>query len=57
MSVVSIYGDVPVVVRNSAVKNFQENKKVRFFVGNPSTGGYGLNLTKANTVIYFSNSV
>ena len=56
MSVVSIYGNVPVVVRNSAVKNFQENKKVRFFVGNPSTGGYGLNLTKANTVIYFSNS-
>ena len=56
MSVVSIYGDVPVVVRNSAVKNFQENEKVRFFVGNPSTGGYGLNLTKANTVIYFSNS-
>jgi len=56
MSVVSIYGDVPVEARSSAVKNFQENKNVRFFVGNPTTGGYGLNLTAANTVIYFSNS-
>jgi SNF2 family DNA or RNA helicase len=55
-SVVSIYGDVAVEARNSAVVNFQENDKVRFFVGNPSTGGYGLNLTKASTVIYFSNS-
>ena len=56
MSVVSIYGDVPVEARSSAVKNFQENKNVRFFVGNPVTGGYGLNLTKASTVIYYSNS-
>tara|TARA_R100000654_G_scaffold25459_3_gene48941 strand:- start:4927 stop:6339 length:1413 start_codon:yes stop_codon:yes gene_type:complete len=56
MSVVSIYGDIAVEARNSAVVNFQENKNVRFFVGNPSTGGYGLNLTKASTVIYFSNS-
>ena len=55
-SVVSIYGDVAVEARNSAVINFQKNDRVRFFVGNPSTGGYGLNLTKASTVIYFSNS-
>tara|TARA_B100000900_G_scaffold415807_1_gene447292 strand:+ start:2509 stop:3915 length:1407 start_codon:yes stop_codon:yes gene_type:complete len=56
ISVVSIYGDVAVEARNSAVVNFQKNDKVRFFVGNPSTGGYGLNLTEASTVIYFSNS-
>ena len=55
-SVVSVYGDVAVEARNSAVINFQKNDRVRFFVGNPSTGGYGLNLTKASTVIYFSNS-
>ena len=27
-----------------------------YFVGNPQTGGYGITLTKAQTVIYFSNS-
>ena len=27
-----------------------------FFVGNPSTGGYGLTLTVASYVVYFSNS-
>jgi len=29
---------------------------LRFFVGQPRTGGYGITLTAANTVIYFSNS-
>jgi len=55
-STVAIYGAICVEARNSAVINFQENKNVKFFVGNPSTGGYGLNLTQATTVIYFSNS-
>ena len=27
----------------------------RFLVGTPSTGGYGITLTAANTVIYYSN--
>ena len=30
--------------------------RCRFLVGNPSTGGYGLTLTAARNVIYFSNS-
>ena len=34
---------------------FQNDSKVRFFVGTPQTGGYGLTLTAANTVIYYSN--
>tara|TARA_E500000318_G_scaffold52412_1_gene48917 strand:+ start:9053 stop:10459 length:1407 start_codon:yes stop_codon:yes gene_type:complete len=55
-STVAIYGAVSVEARNSAVINFQENKNVKFFVGNPTTGGYGLNLTQANYVVYFSNS-
>ena len=55
-SVVSIYGAVAVEARQSAVVNFQGNENVKFFVGNPTTGGYGLNLTAANTVIYFSNN-
>ena len=53
---VAIYGAVSVEDRDKAVKSFQDDKHTRFFVGNPSTGGYGLNLTAAETVIYYSNS-
>ena len=33
----------------------KEDDKCRFLVGTPQTGGYGLTLTAANTVIYYSN--
>jgi len=33
-----------------------QNGDVRFFVGNPQTGGYGITLTAARTMIYFANS-
>ena len=55
-SVVSIYGEITPEQRQEAVRRFQEDDKCRFFVGNPSTGGYGLTLTKASYVVYFSNS-
>ena len=55
-STVSIYGAVSVDDRQDAVSNFQTNKNTRFFVGNPTTGGYGLNLAAASTVVYFSNN-
>ena len=55
-SVVSIYGKDSVENRKLAVENFQHNDRCRFLVGNPSTGGYGLTLTAARNVIYFSNS-
>ena len=53
---VSVYGAVSVVDRDKAVNDFQKDPYTKFLVGNPSTGGYGLNLTEATTVIYYSNS-
>jgi SNF2 family DNA or RNA helicase len=55
-SVVSIYGEDSIKVRNDAVENFQHNDRCRFLVGNPTVGGYGLTLTAARYVIYYSNN-
>ena len=55
-SVVSIFGEVSTEDRQQAVSRFQNDSSCRFFVGNPSTGGYGLTLTAASYVVYFSNS-
>jgi SNF2 family DNA or RNA helicase len=55
-SVVSVYGAVDAEQRIRNVKRFENDDAVRFFVGNPSTGGYGLNLVSASYVIYYSNS-
>jgi SNF2 family DNA or RNA helicase len=55
-STVEIYGATTLDARNSAIENFQQNKDVRFLVGNPTVAGYGLTLTAATTVIYFNNS-
>jgi len=55
-SVVNFYGAVSSDDRSKAIKLFQEDSKCRFFVANPSTGGYGLTLTAATLVIYYSNS-
>jgi SNF2 family DNA or RNA helicase len=55
-SVVANYGAVDSAKRTIAMKRFQEDPTCRFFVGNPSTGGFGLTLTAATNVVYFSNS-
>ena len=55
-SVVSLYGEVSVEDRSAYVERFQNDDRCRFLVGNPSVGGYGLTLTAARHVIYFSNS-
>ena len=47
---------VDVEDRQDAVEEFKKMTKTRFFVANPTTGGFGLTLTAANTVIYFSNN-
>jgi SNF2 family DNA or RNA helicase len=54
-SVVDYYGLTPQAQRQKHKDAFQNDSKVRFFVGTPQTGGYGLTLTAANTVIYYSN--
>ena len=54
-SVVDYYGLTPQDERQENIKKFQNGDECRFLVGTPQTGGYGITLTKANTVIYFSN--
>jgi len=54
-SVVDYYGLTPQDERQPNIKKFQDDPKCRFIVGTPSTGGYGITLTAANTVIYYSN--
>jgi len=54
-SVVSYYGLTPQEERQDNIRQFQHDPKCRFMVGTPSTGGYGITLTAANTVIYYSN--
>jgi SNF2 family DNA or RNA helicase len=56
-SVRSYYGQTTPDERQQIVKDFQDpDHPLRFFVGQPRTGGYGLTLTEASTVIYFSNN-
>ena len=52
---VDYYGLTPQDQRQKNKDDFQNKDKVRFFVGTPQTGGYGITLTSANTVIYYSN--
>ena len=43
--------------RQRLVEEFQDpDSPMRFFVGNSRTGGMGITLTEANTVIYYSNN-
>ena len=54
-SIVDYYGLTPQNERQENIKKFQNDDKCRFLVGTPQTGGYGITLTAANTVIYYSN--
>ena len=51
------YGATPTDERQLCIRKFQDPKSnVRFFIGNTQTGGYGITLTEASTVIYYSNN-
>ena len=52
---VSYYGEVSNDDRVTAVDRFQ-NPKIRYFIGQPQSGGIGLTLTAAECAIYYSNS-
>ena len=54
-SYVHYYGLTSQEERQDNIRKFQEDPKCRFLIGTPQTGGYGITLTQANTVIYYSN--
>ena len=55
-SIVQYYGAISSEERQKTIDRFQDRESdARFFVGNPQTGGYGITLTAANTVVYYSN--
>ena len=54
-SVVDYYGLTPQEDRQDNIRKFQNDPECRFLIGTPQTGGYGITLTQANTVIYYSN--
>jgi SNF2 family DNA or RNA helicase len=54
-SVVDYYGLTPQEDRQDHIRKFQNDPECRFLIGTPQTGGYGITLTQANTVIYYSN--
>lgn len=54
--VVEIYGAVSEDDRDKNVQEIFQQGRARFLVGNAATGGVGLNMTRAETVVYFSNS-
>ena len=54
-SVVTYYGLTPASERQQNIEKFQNDDECRFFVGTTQTGGYGITLTAASTMIYYSN--
>ena len=53
--VATYYGETESEVRQEIVEKFQKGE-IKYFIGQPRTGGYGLTLTNAKTVIYFNNT-
>ena len=55
-SYVTYYGDTSNEERQRAIKEIQNPESpVRFIIGTPQTGGYGITLTGANTMVYYAN--
>ena len=55
-STATYFGDTSTDDRQKAIKDIQDPESpVRFLIGTPQTGGYGITLTGASTMIYYSN--
>ena len=55
-SFVDYYGLTPMKDRQENIKKFQDpNSSVKYFIGTTQTGGYGITLTAASNMIYYSN--
>ena len=56
-SVATYYGATPDEERQSIIKEFQDpDSPLTYLISNVQTGGYGITLTEASTVIYYSNN-
>ena len=56
-SLCTYYGATATEDRQKCINEFQDPySKLRFFIGNTQTGGYGITLTEASTVVYYSNN-
>jgi len=53
-SFVQLHGGTKTNERMEAVRSFQEDPHIRYFVGNPAAAGIGITLTAAEAVIYYS---
>jgi SNF2 family DNA or RNA helicase len=55
-SFVDYFGPTPMADRQKNIEKFQDPlSPVRFFIGTTQTGGYGITLTAASTMVYYSN--
>jgi len=56
-SVCTYYGDTKSEKRQEVINDFQNpDSKLRFFIGQISTAGYGITLTASSICLFFSNS-
>tara|TARA_Y100001973_G_scaffold43082_1_gene64227 strand:+ start:337 stop:1779 length:1443 start_codon:yes stop_codon:yes gene_type:complete len=56
-SVATYYGETPDEERQEIIRRFQDpNSELQYLISNVQTGGYGITLTEANTVVYYSNN-
>tara|TARA_R110001606_G_scaffold76712_3_gene177330 strand:- start:3479 stop:4921 length:1443 start_codon:yes stop_codon:yes gene_type:complete len=56
-SVATYYGETPDEERQEIIRRFQDpNSELKYLISNTQTGGYGITLTEASNVIYYSNN-
>ena len=56
-SVATYYGDTPDEERQEIIRRFQNpDSELQYLISNVQTGGYGITLTEAKNVIYYSNN-